>query len=315
MSAGGVFSFILLLLQAPQAQLPTPVTVKSWWENPALIIAGYVVTAGSLVLTWLSWWSARRAGKPYRYLMEVAERNIDKSATEEQLRSMQEQVRAESGRIEQLQQKIRRDIPIEAKRAVLLDRLNHQVEALDNTMTSVRRLKADLAAIGTTPDLPPELLKAVESEISPEYRLERRRRSLQVAISIIMSFAGLLPVVFRYYFEEVRLISAVLVAAGAVLSIILLRTYVRRWKRPRKHVIFTALAGVLLTGDLFATLLYGILYRDITHNATFRSGAQPPATGPFSELLPLLVFIIVVFGIALASLLYARISRRRQDTA
>jgi hypothetical protein len=93
------------------------------------LIVGVIGLAGT-IYTYRSWRSGRKREKVYEYLFEVAEKGIDAKATEEKLAKGREEVKVVSQRIEELQSRIRRDIPREAKRAVLTDRLNSQMTHL-----------------------------------------------------------------------------------------------------------------------------------------------------------------------------------------
>jgi hypothetical protein len=309
MPLGLAIWLLFLLQQTPPQQTATP-PPRSWLERPEFTGLGYAVGAIGLALTFLSWRSGRKTSKVYAHLFELAERNIDKTATEEELRVRKMEVQAASARIEELQLKIRREIPVEAKRAVLLDRLNHQVETLQNTMTTVTRIRADLLAIGAAPQLPQELLKAVQSAISPEYLLERRRRNLQIAITIIMTFAGLTAAILPY-FSMARFASGAFVGIGFLLSLALAWSYARHWRRPPTHVVFAGVSVLWFGLAVFVSIIYMVAYRNVER---YRSlpvfGQSSPQPDAFSQLLPLLLLAVGALVAGILCIVFSRLSRR-----
>jgi hypothetical protein len=84
---------------------------------------------------------SRKKDRIRNYLFEVAEKNLDKTITEQELQKRKEEARLASDRIEALQHRIEKEIPLEAKRTVLKDRLDLSIRALNQTLTSTLALK------------------------------------------------------------------------------------------------------------------------------------------------------------------------------
>lgn len=142
-----------------QAESPLTEPVPDWQARASVLnifgfIFGVVGVAGT-IYTYLSWRSGRKRERVYKYLFEVAEKGIDAKETQEKLVKGREEVEEVSQRIDELQNRIRRDIPREAKRAVLTDRLNSQMTHLMELFESVKRTQSDLRGIGDQADIPP----------------------------------------------------------------------------------------------------------------------------------------------------------------
>ena len=72
-------------------------------------------------------WYKPRSNATYDYLFKLAEKNLDKTITDQELSNKKKKIEITSQQIYTLQEKIRKDIPIEAKRTVLKDRLYSQI--------------------------------------------------------------------------------------------------------------------------------------------------------------------------------------------
>ena len=150
-----------LIQQTPVESIsPALVWIKTNWLNIFFGIIGLLGT----VYGYLSFRSGSKQKKVYSYLFELAEKNIDKDITENKLENAKQQVKMVSKEIESLQEQIRRDIPKEARRAVLKDRLNSVVGILKQYYDSTLELKKELAALGESPEIPQILMQAIEKE-------------------------------------------------------------------------------------------------------------------------------------------------------
>jgi hypothetical protein len=156
------------------------------WFN---LISGLFGVFGT-VLALLQWRETRRLSV-YRYLFDVAERHVDNSITEETLAQKQKEVEAASQRIDELQQRIRRDIPVEARRVVLLDRLNQEQELIGQHLAAIARLRKQLAELGDATPMPPEIAAAIRSEIQPQFWLRERKDNLKNGLAALSTAAAI----------------------------------------------------------------------------------------------------------------------------
>lgn len=164
------------------------------WLNLIFGLFGVIGT----VATILAFRNSRRQERAYDYLLRLADLNIDKNVTEEALAARKEEVSAASKRIEALQRQIQHEIPKEARRAVLRDRLDSELTLLTQHLDAVRRLNGELNALGVQADIPKGLLTTVENEINPEYLLREKRGSLKTYLTIVTAFASLASTLLPY---------------------------------------------------------------------------------------------------------------------
>lgn len=163
-------------------------------ENWLTILFGVVSLVG-VVFGYVSWKSGSKNKKVYGYLFELAEKSLDKEETERTLAQRKKEVDIMSERITALQERIREDIPKEAQRAVLKDRFDSEVTFLRQLYGSATEIGQKLSAMGESAEIPPEIRKFIEREISPEYMLREKRSNLKTYLSVIMAGAAILPAI------------------------------------------------------------------------------------------------------------------------
>jgi hypothetical protein len=161
------------------------------WINFLIGIAGL---AGVLI-GFISWRESQRKDRLYAYLLRAAERGLDKDLTEETLRTKHAEVSRASEAIADLRKRIETEIPREAKRTVLRDRIDANIKVLQDTLASTLELKRQLTDLDAPQDLPPELLKAVEAEILPEYVQRTQHETLKTYLIIVVSGLAIVSVI------------------------------------------------------------------------------------------------------------------------
>ncbi|EJG0984868.1 hypothetical protein V9654_004435 [Vibrio parahaemolyticus] len=171
------------------------------WVNEFFGIVGVIGTFFGVI----SWYSAKKTSKSYNYLLKVADMHVDKSYTEDQLTDSREKVKRELEKINLLQTKIKNEIPIEARRAVLRDKLETKIEQLHDVYSSLHDTRLQLEKLGDPISIPLEIQKSIDSEIQPEYLKKRRKAELRNYLTIITTIAAissaLLPYPFSRYFS------------------------------------------------------------------------------------------------------------------
>jgi hypothetical protein len=175
---------------------------KNTWAVAFLAIFGFL---SAFIGTWLSVASYRdgqKNKKIYEKLFEIAEKNIDKTTTEEEIEQKRKQADEMSGKIISLQNQIKRDIPIEARRAVLQDRLNSSVEVLTRYYEDIKSIRMQLDHLGASLQIPEDLLQQIESEIQPKFLIKERISSVQTGLTIITGLAAIAPVFVPYPMSE-----------------------------------------------------------------------------------------------------------------
>lgn len=207
-----LFATYLALTNPVFAQNPTPVATEqpSNWPNKLsspeiLSIALGIVGAAGTVFGIVSWNSARKANKVQAYLFKVAEQNIQKDISETELAKKRADIEISAKQLEELRAQIRRDIPIEARRAVLLDRLNLQLEHLNQSHQAALETRRELETMGDHAEISVELLSAIESEIRPEYLIRERQAKLKTYLTITTTTAAILGSLFSTLFPSIRI--------------------------------------------------------------------------------------------------------------
>ncbi len=183
------------------------------WLN---ILFGVIGAIGT-VLTVISVRSSQRDKRSYKFLLDLAEKNIDKNITEAQLKEKKEEVDRAVAEIERLQAQIKKDIPIEARKAVLRDKLNSQYIELTSTYKNVRSVKDELAALGVSEEMPPDLMKEIEKEISPQYLLKEERENLKTYLTVFTTLSAIASAVLPW--EISRVVASLCLFAGLIILI------------------------------------------------------------------------------------------------
>ena len=282
-----------------------------WWTALAKFVGNPITTVVSVIFgmvgTLLTYWSfrkSRRTDKIYSQLFEVAEKNIDKTVTQNELSQKRREVQAASEQIRNLQEQIRKDIPLQARRAVLMDRLDSQIEHLQQSLDSTLTTKRELAELRQSVDIPPELLKAIESEISPQYRLKNRRESLRTYLLIILAVAAVVPAVAPW--RTARYGVAALLATACLFLVLLVRYSIRV---PRAQLLrWAALAGsmlLLITGGFVSLLSGAVVVVDITNHRV---------TGSPQERLAFIVTFVVGLAVTTAAVIILRRLRKPRQS-
>jgi hypothetical protein len=173
--------------------------VSEQWLN---LLFGAVGIVGTY-LTYRSRRSAQDSEKAYQHLFKLAELHIDKSLTDKQLADRKEEVQQEARKIEGLQNQIRQEIPIAARRAVLRDRFETQLQHFHEIYSSLMRARDQLNRLGQPIELSSEIKRAIESEIRPEYAVRARKSELRGYLTITTAGAAIASALLPYPFSRV----------------------------------------------------------------------------------------------------------------
>jgi hypothetical protein len=136
---------------------PTMPEPKTFWDFATSAAFQWIVLVIGLlgtvfgVITWLD---GKKKEREYKFLLEAAGKNIDKSITEEQIKAGKSEAARVSEQIEQLRKRIETEIPLEAKRTVLKDRIDANILTLQETLSATLDLKNQPTVLGAPTDLP-----------------------------------------------------------------------------------------------------------------------------------------------------------------
>jgi hypothetical protein len=177
------------------------------------------------VYSYYQWKSERKRSRVYDQLFQLAERNIDRDVNEKTLKQQEEQIRDASQKINDLQLRIQRDIPKEARRAVLRDRFEEQTRAALQLHESIVSLKTELGALGTNIDIPAELKSFIENEVSPEYIVRNRVEHYKTYLTISTTAAALVSALTPFPLNTI--LAPIILAISGVVLLLLIRATLR----------------------------------------------------------------------------------------
>lgn len=232
------------------------------WASIALGVFGAIGTIFGI----MSYRSAKRSDIVYSHLFKIAEQNIDKLAAEEDLARSRQRVQAETDKIRELQNTIREEIPKEARRAVLRDKIKGNVDLINETYVSLEQSRAILAEIGEAQEIPEELHKAIENEIMPEYLLERRKSNLRNYLTIVTASAAIGSILLPYPLSSF-ITWGLLVLLGVPIILALLRLSWPEIKDIVKPLANRACGGFLFTLKFHPLILFSLLFLCATGSA------------------------------------------------
>ncbi len=135
----------------------------------------------------------------YEYLFKIAEKNIDRDLTTEELEQLHKQKKEIQQKLDGLNNIIQNDIPLEAQKTVLLDRLKEDEKYLVHSYNNYSNTKKEYEELlKTKTDIPKDILNEIEFHIMPEYLIQQKKQrymSMLTYISYITAFLSIIPVV------------------------------------------------------------------------------------------------------------------------
>ena len=147
-------------------------------------IAGFFSSIGFGLFSWFVYRESKKKERNYEYIHKLVELNINKDIDEEKINSLK-------GEISSLQEKIRQEIPKEARKTILKDRLNDAYVNLTNFYKDVQSISKELESLGETNEIPQNLLKDIEKEIQPKYLVKEKISFYQTLLTILTASAAI----------------------------------------------------------------------------------------------------------------------------
>jgi hypothetical protein len=185
--------------------------------------AGVITTVGTVIGVY-ALGKVRRTDKLNQHVYQLAARDLEKNRTDDDIRVKKDEATRISSQIQALRNRIETEIPLEARRTVLRDRLDGNIKDLQQNLSLTLDLKRQLAELGSVKDIPSELLEAVKAEILPEYIQNAHHELLKTYLIIILVLSSLtsafVPHVIRF------IIQVPLAAMGGFSLYELIRDYV-----------------------------------------------------------------------------------------
>jgi hypothetical protein len=222
------------------------------WLSIISLIVGFIGVVGT-IYTIRAWRRSEQDRKTLQYLFQTAEKNLQKDIAEEDIKQKKQEASKIAAEIHELQQQLRKSIPIEARRAVLLDKLFSQELLVSQTYSSIQDVRKELGPDAPPSQISPELAAIIEREIRPEYVLREERSHLKNQLTIITTAVAILSAVLPDPIGSLISVPLFLLAAPVLLR--LYKSYLP--KDPAGRKLYTC--RVVYIGSflgVFGTLLY-----------------------------------------------------------
>ncbi len=165
-----------------------------------LDVLGFVIGFFSLTFAIWQWIDSRKKKDLQDRVFQLAKANLENEKTEEILKNKKGELKNISNQLEV----IKNEIPYEAKRTVLKDKLENAKNNLSNTYKEIKRLNEELEKIGASSTLDPDILRLVEDEIEPRFMLRHKlntARNILALVSLAASFSFFFPFPINRIFQ------------------------------------------------------------------------------------------------------------------
>lgn len=190
--------------------------VQQHWIAFLVGLLGVIGSVASIT----SWIQAVRAQRKYDSLFKFVDLNVDKTVTEQQISQKKQQVTTIDAQIQTLKQQIVVDIPREARKAVLLDRLQSMTEDLTRNHSEIIEIKKKLLSLGHGSALGEDILKAVRHEIQPKYLIRERLSQQRTILAALTAASAVSSTLLPYPFGRILGIAFLVGAIPAIITIL-----------------------------------------------------------------------------------------------
>jgi hypothetical protein len=151
-----------------------------------------VIGVISAVITFYLFYQWYKSKKLQDFVYKQAQLALEKESTQEKLNQTKEELTNVESRLTELQKQIQKDLPIEARKAVLKDRLEESLENLKKYFDDVISTKTKLSSLGETNTISAELLKNIQHEIEPRFIIKEKISNYKTYLTIVSTLAGVI---------------------------------------------------------------------------------------------------------------------------
>ncbi|WP_298136911.1 hypothetical protein [Flavobacterium sp.] len=175
-------------------------TTDSFSTEKLLNIVGFFIGLFGLIWGFYTWYSSKKKEKLYDKIFDAALNSLKTDETEEVLKNKQDELNNVSKQLDE----IRKNIPLEARRTLIIDRLNHSQQTLYSLYTEVTNLQDELKKIDKNAlnQIPEEFLNKIQNSIEPKFLIKERLDNLKTTLTILTTLASisfaLIPEFGRY---------------------------------------------------------------------------------------------------------------------
>ncbi len=229
--------------------------------------------------------------KRYEYLFQIADQNIDKNLSEEELDNLKKQKDEAQKKVESLNNIIKNDIPLEAQRTILADKLKDQEFALGQLFEKYQKTKEEYEEIAKIENSIPEyILREIENHILPDYLIQQQKNRYMSMLTIISYVSAILSVV-----PIVRSFGSFAIIFSLYPLLMIIKLNLPKNKHDRTKFIYKIVAGLIL---LFLGIYNIIMLFSIIYGVRWNYRIWDIMLIVFCITLPIFIIIIVLLIIS-----------------
>lgn len=193
-----------------------------------------------------------KSRKLQQFIYKQAQLALEKESTEHELNKTKEELNSVETRLTDLQKQIQKDLPIEARKAVLKDRLEESLENLKKYYDDIISTKTKLAQLGVTNQISDELLKSIQEEIEPRFLLKEKISTYQTYLTIVTTLSGIAFALLPYPFENY--LGGTFLLLGLPIAIQIVRLTLVKNSKDKQKTTLTLKLGFSFIGTILTTV-------------------------------------------------------------
>ncbi len=193
-----------------------------------------------------------KSRKLQQFIYKQAQLALEKESTEQELNKTKEELSSVEGRLTDLQKQIQKDLPIEARKAVLKDRLEESLENLKKYYDDVISTKTKLLQLGVTSQISDEILKSIQEEIEPRFLLKEKISTYQTYLTIVTTLSGIAFALLPYPIENYM--GGTFLLLGLPIAIQIVRLTLVKNSKDKQKTNLTLKLGLSYIGTVLTTV-------------------------------------------------------------
>ena len=242
-------------------QMSVNKTVTSESFNYFNLIFGIISVIGVMATLYsLFLWSKDK--KLQEIIFRQAKVVLEKESTQEELTLKKDELKSVENQLTQLHKQIEKNLPLEARKAVLKDRLEESLEHLQKYYDDVVSTKTKLESFETSEDIPSELLKNIQDVLEPRFVIKEKISTSKTYLTIISVLSSIMFVTVPYPLGRYAGIAMLLLGIPFIMNIIRLTALKKAPDRQHMKQILALILNIVAIVACFiiSTFLWAIYY-------------------------------------------------------
>lgn len=264
------------------------------------IILSIATLIGTIIGVWgfVNSRKSKKEIKRYEYLFQIADQNIDKNLSEEELDNLKKQKDEAQKKVESLNNIIKNDIPLEAQRTILADKLKDQEFALGQLFEKYQKTKEEYEEIAKIENSIPEyILREIENHILPDYLIQQQKNRYMSMLTIISYVSAILSVV-----PIVRSFGSIAIIFSLYPLLMIFKLNLPKNKQDRTKYISKIIVGLfLLILGIYNLIMFFLIVYDLNGN-----------NRAWGIMLIVFYFTLPIFSIIIISLIIWRLIKKHR---